>query len=389
LKESAAEWSDIPLSINLLESRPTQRAPDPWESTRTIVVGVCAFSGSFLAQGWFRQIGVISSRPPAGTHRVLRNHTLLGCAAKKDFMPTEAHRNVLYREFSLVQYKELKPSPTNLLQEVVNFGTNAFIRCLTSVGEEENIHLAPLALYRQLLELTDGIEILVSNAAPSACFPLLRNSFEALLSLEFILEDSTTYQTRSLSWLASYARDTIRVYSSLLPRTKEGEKFLDAIKEDKFVRNFPLPPEDEVSNAINNLTHLLTRDQFKAIVLEYTRHKREPKWYALFGGPSKLRDLARHLRRTAQYDILYHGWSMSTHAQDFRPFLAPDETGQGAIQGLRNLSTTYEVTTFAVTFIIDATRLLINTLRPGENWSSWYSREVKDAYSQFAKISSH
>ena len=28
-------------------SRPTQRAPDPWESTRTIVVGVGAFSSSW------------------------------------------------------------------------------------------------------------------------------------------------------------------------------------------------------------------------------------------------------------------------------------------------------------------------------------------------------
>ena len=303
-------------------------------------------------------------------------------------MPTEAHKNVLYREFSLVQYKELKPSPTTLLQEVVNFGTNAFIRCLTSVGDEENIHLAPLALYRQILELTDGIEVLVSNAAPSACFPLLRNSFEALLSLEYILEDNAKYETRSLCWLASYARDTIRVYSSLIPETQEGEKFLTSIMEDKFVRNFPLPPAQDVSKAIDNLSHLLGRDQFTAIVTEYSRYKREPNWYALFDGPKKLSHLARHLKRTAQYDILYHGWSMSAHAQDFRPFLGRGESGKGAIQGIRNLDTTSEVTTFAVTFIIDATRLLINKFRPGENWSSWYFREVRDAYIQFARKSS-
>jgi hypothetical protein len=30
------------------------------------LVGVCAFSGSFLASSWFRQNGVISSHPPAG-----------------------------------------------------------------------------------------------------------------------------------------------------------------------------------------------------------------------------------------------------------------------------------------------------------------------------------
>ena len=30
------------------KKRLTQRAPDPWESIRTVVVGVAAFSGSFL-----------------------------------------------------------------------------------------------------------------------------------------------------------------------------------------------------------------------------------------------------------------------------------------------------------------------------------------------------
>src|SRR6266536_469189 len=38
--------------------RLTMRAPDWWESAR--------FQAVFVAQGWFRQSGVVSSRPPAG-----------------------------------------------------------------------------------------------------------------------------------------------------------------------------------------------------------------------------------------------------------------------------------------------------------------------------------
>jgi hypothetical protein len=38
--------------------RPTQRAPDWWESAR--------FQAVSLAWSWFRQNGVVSSRPPAG-----------------------------------------------------------------------------------------------------------------------------------------------------------------------------------------------------------------------------------------------------------------------------------------------------------------------------------
>ena len=38
--------------------RPTQRAPDWWESAR--------FQAVCLAWSWFRQSGVVSSHPPAG-----------------------------------------------------------------------------------------------------------------------------------------------------------------------------------------------------------------------------------------------------------------------------------------------------------------------------------
>jgi len=39
-------------------NRPTQRAPDGWESAR--------FQAVCVASSWLRQNGVVSSRPPAG-----------------------------------------------------------------------------------------------------------------------------------------------------------------------------------------------------------------------------------------------------------------------------------------------------------------------------------
>jgi hypothetical protein len=64
-------------------SRLTKRAPEPRQRAAgagcagAVVVGVCAFSGSFLGSSRFHQSGWISSHPPAGTHRVLRKRTLL------------------------------------------------------------------------------------------------------------------------------------------------------------------------------------------------------------------------------------------------------------------------------------------------------------------------
>jgi hypothetical protein len=54
------QQGDEPRAI--LQNRPTQRAPDGWESPR--------FGAVCVAWSWFRQSGVVSSRPPAGNaHR--------------------------------------------------------------------------------------------------------------------------------------------------------------------------------------------------------------------------------------------------------------------------------------------------------------------------------
>ena len=38
------------------------------------------------------------------------------------------------------------------------------------------------------MEMTDGIEVLISQACVVPAIPLLRSSFEALISMEYILE---------------------------------------------------------------------------------------------------------------------------------------------------------------------------------------------------------
>lgn len=47
-----------PKTIASYQSGLTQRAPDRWESAR--------FQAICVAEGWFRQSGAVSSRPPAG-----------------------------------------------------------------------------------------------------------------------------------------------------------------------------------------------------------------------------------------------------------------------------------------------------------------------------------
>ena len=61
VRKILSRWVRFSLSnkkVSVPWVRPTQRAPDWWESAR--------FQALSVASSWFRQSGVISSRPPAG-----------------------------------------------------------------------------------------------------------------------------------------------------------------------------------------------------------------------------------------------------------------------------------------------------------------------------------
>jgi hypothetical protein len=47
-------------------------------------------------------------------------------------MATKPLQTVLYRELSRVEAKELIDSAASLLEELVNWGTNALVRCAAS-----------------------------------------------------------------------------------------------------------------------------------------------------------------------------------------------------------------------------------------------------------------
>jgi len=146
-----------------------------------------------------------------------------------------------------------------------------------------------------------------------------------------------------------------------------------------------MPPSVEVQKSIDNLSDLLSRNQFKSIISEIAKYKRRPNWYTLFGGPANIQQLAYHLKRHVHYDFLYRQWSNVAHAHDFSPFIAVTSTGEGGIRGIRNPEPIKEVSRFAATFMIDATILMLQEFRPGETYSTYYEREVRPLFLRILK----
>ena len=292
-------------------------------------------------------------------------------------MPTKALETILYRDLSKVEAKDVIDIASPLLEELVNYSTNAYARCLTSASGEENEDLAVLMLYQHLVEMTDGVEVLIAQSCPTPAILLVRSSFEALISIEYILE--ADYARHSLSWFAGYVRQMLVSLKALDSSTTEGQDFQNAIQDDAWLDSDIMTRLDsfelETSEDITNLHKLLGKPQFQAIEEEFANYKRKrkrrPEWYQLFDGPTNLRNLARHVRRHAQYDFLYRKWSRITHAQDMSRFLNTR---------LRDGSVIKEVATFSSCFILDGTRRTLGKLRPGEDLGAWYKAEVQDRF---------
>lgn len=296
-------------------------------------------------------------------------------------MPTKPLKSILDRELSKAEAKELIELASPLLQELVNYSTNALVRCATigNLSGREDEDVAVLALYRHMIETTDGIEVLLSQSCSTAAIPLLRSSFEALLSIEYILQNEADYIQRSLSWLVGYVHKHLEMYERLDPSTNRGRDAKSLFDKDKIASKMQFPPAADAQKPMRNLQTILAKPHIQPIEAEYDKCKK-PRWYALFSGPSNLRMLADYLRRGGQYEILYRDWSTTAHAQDFLPFMARTSKGERTIGRLRHIREFKQVASHASAFVLDATRHVLSKYRPGENLATWYKREVQEPY---------
>lgn len=297
-------------------------------------------------------------------------------------MPTKQFEPLLYRELRKIEAKGVIEIASPLLQEEVNYATNAFQRCQASSTGTKDEDLPLLVSYLHVIEMTDGIEVLVSQNCPIPAVPLLRSSFEALLTIDYILE--ADYQLRAFAWLVCYVRDRLGEYEMLDHSLPRGKEFFAMLETDKASKYMKLPSFPNLAQAIQNLKSLLINNpNYQVADSEYqslkSKRKRKPNWYSLFGGPSNLRELARHLNRGAQYDILYRYWSRVTHADDLSRFLTKTDEGYPGIKPLRNPEELKQVSRIASTFILRATRKILGKFRAGEMASlrKWYVREAR------------
>ncbi len=166
-----------------------------------------------------------------------------------------------------------------------------------------------------MIEMTDGIQVLVADSCCEPTVPLIRSSFEAFLSLSYLLK--ADYKNRSRSWLYFDYRRTTRKLQRLDPETASGKELALALGRDLPNVGFPKLSAQQREYIRKRSDHQL----FEDIDEEYKRTKhdrkiRRPDWYTLFNGPDNIQSLAKALSLEHFYIVLYREWSETAHAVD-------------------------------------------------------------------------
>jgi hypothetical protein len=281
-------------------------------------------------------------------------------------VPTVPPACFLDRAASEAAYPEALGLAEALLAEVVNFAGVIFGRCAVLPAPKDH-QLAILFSYRHLIDMVDGIQVLVAKMAPSSARLQLRAAFEALLTVEHLtVSDSER-----------------RAYAYLVGDTLGQVGYLERLRD----AGHPEPRPGWYDSMVGQLMARLARPGWTNAHGEFVTRKAElrrnpgarwwPPWYALYGDPTDLAGLAGKYGRTKDYDLLYRSWSDVSHGLDVTWQLTPEAN----MRPLRSPLHFKGVVALAVEFLLGGVRH-IALFYALENWETdcrdWYIAERID-----------
>lgn len=300
--------------------------------------------------------------------------------------PVQAPVQVLQRR-PQPEHESLTKWMTDTLDSCVDYGCHiAVVMADYFKGGYTDAIIA--ALYRHFLELVDGISVLIGQHCADAAKPILRSAFETSLYIEYILQADT--ERRARAYLVANAHRRISFYRKLNPDTEQGKDFREKIKNDPLSKSilgrFRV---DELLQKEQNLTNMLTRPEFAPIQAAWNEAKGKLEWYSLFNGPRNLEDLARHLKKSARYELLYRYWSQWTHATGAplnRIVITPE--GTGALLALRYPGDLQQVTLHTALIAVDLMRLIVKSYIPSDEkrFAEWYRKCMSNRIAHLSQI---
>lgn len=299
-------------------------------------------------------------------------------------MPTEPYKPLLNRDMSKVLPKVVIDFVSPLLQETINFATQVYQRCQTSKEGKPDEAYPSLAVYLHIIQMSDSIDVLISNGCAESASLLLRSAFEARLALEYMLEKNI--KQRAISWMVKNIIGRIEELENFDPTHPKGKEFRNTFEREGIgkIATFPVIPN--LSDAIRKLKENLEKPGYAEAYVEYTamvkKGRKYPEWYSFFNGPKNLKELAEYQKQGYVYQTFYASWSRMSHVKDAAHLTLLLEDRTNVLGPIRNPMNSIHIGARALSVLLETTKLMINKYRPYESskFDNWYGKEVRDKH---------
>jgi Family of unknown function (DUF5677) len=228
------------------------------------------------------------------------------------------------------------------LDLAVRWSDEVFHHCLHAAPHPAWEDFPSLVLFRHLIKMADGIQLLLSAGTSEPTIPLLRSMLEALFSLKYIHLDN--YRPRSLCWLYAYIDQEMAFKEKINIGSESGEELRAVLAtEHAMVSVNQTSSSSRIRDDVAELRDHLKHPDFKQMENEYAafqqqgRSRKPPRWYKLFGGPINIYKLAEAVGMLSEYKVYYEWWSATVHGTDATRLLFQQEDGSAEFQQLRSL----------------------------------------------------
>jgi hypothetical protein len=262
-----------------------------------------------------------------------------------------------------------------------------------SVGTPGYHHASVFTLSKHMLDMADGLSLLVDQGTGAPARPMLRSLFDAQIALSYITKPGGQDTiTRALAYQVAHAYHRIRTLRLLDPDTQEGQEFLAEVKDDPVWNALQHAPR-ESGRILEELEALLKLPEFAPVVAEWTRvrqkRKAEPQWYWLFDGPLSIKAMASETGHIGGYRLLYSLWVGSLQAGDAMGNLTRNAEGRAILRPLRFPADLQNITVMVVHAILGAAEELMKMYdkNPGtrDSFMKLYRDTVEERYSALRK----
>jgi hypothetical protein len=170
---------------------------------------------------------------------------------------------------------------------------------------------------RNVIEVLDGVEVLVREGCTQNCFHLLRSAGENYWGILWVLADDSL--RRAKAYQLAHAHRTVAFAERCDPTADANRRLRERLADQEHAHVFEGADVDSLAIA-HRMKRLFESDEFYDIEAAWqkavtARGKKPgpPPWYSLFDGPDTTRQLAYRVGEGVAYETFYGFYSDAVH----------------------------------------------------------------------------